>query len=252
MDSAMDSTMDTTGEPLAGRTALITGGPRGIGRAAAEGLAKAGATVVLVGRDEQRARAVAAEFVDAGLDAIGIGCDVADADAVMSLPDRLGPLAQIDVLVLSAGVMSGPTTKTLRTEPHEWHRILDTNLNGVWHVIRAFGPDMAARRSGRIIAVSACMGRFTGPGTNGGLAPYRVSKAALNAMIKNLAAETGSGSRGLLVDAMCPNHCRTDMGGPDAPRSAQEGADTIVWLATRPGEGAQTGLLWEDRCVVPW
>jgi 3-oxoacyl-[acyl-carrier protein] reductase len=242
----------TIGEPLAGRTALITGGSRGIGRAAAEGLARAGATVVLVGRGEVRAQEVAAQFVDAGLDALGIGCDVADPDAVMALPGRLGPLAQIDILVLSAGVMSGPTTKTLRTEPSDWHQILDINLNGAWHVIRAFGPDMAARRSGRIIAVSACLGRFTGPGTNGGLAPYRVSKAALNAMVKNLAAETGSGTRGVLVDAMCPNHCRTDMGGPNAPRSAHEGADTIVWLATRAAQDAQTGFLWEDRSIIPW
>jgi hypothetical protein len=51
---------------------------------------------------------------------------------------------------------------------------------------------------------------------------------------------------------MCPGHCRTDMGGANAPRSAEEGADTIVWLATREVEGAQTGLLWEDRLVVPW
>ena len=56
---------------------------------------------------------------------------------------------------------------------------------------------------------------------------------------------------GVLVDAMCPNHCRTDMGGPNAPRSAEQGADTIVWLATRPDD-SPTGLLWEDREVVPW
>jgi 3-oxoacyl-[acyl-carrier protein] reductase len=242
----------TVGEPLEGRVALVTGGSRGIGLAAARGLARAGATVVLVGRDGSRAEQAAEELVAQGLDAVGIGCDVADAAAVMSLPERLGALAQVDVLVLSAGVMSEPMAKTLRAEPAEWHRVLDTNLNGAWHAIRAFGPSMASRRSGRIIAVSACLGRFTGPGTNGGLAPYRVSKAALNALVKNLAAETGGGSRGVLVDAMCPNHCRTDMGGPEAPRSAQEGADTIVWLATRDAEGAPTGLLWEDRTIVPW
>jgi NAD(P)-dependent dehydrogenase (short-subunit alcohol dehydrogenase family) len=109
----------------------------------------------------------------------------------------------------------------------------------------------------RIITVSACLGRFTGPGTSGGLAPYRVSKAAVNALTKNFAAEMQYGRRGVLVDAMCPNHCRTDMGGPDAPRSAAEGADTIVWLATRPAQEADgspvpTGLLWEDREIVPW
>lgn len=95
-------------------------------------------------------------------------------------------------------------------------------------------------------------GRFSGPGLAGGLAPYRVSKAGLNALTRNLAAETGFGRRGLLVDAICPGHCRTQMGGPDAPRSADQGADTILWLATRTKEGARTGLLWEDRQPVDW
>jgi NAD(P)-dependent dehydrogenase (short-subunit alcohol dehydrogenase family) len=91
---------------------------------------------------------------------------------------------------------------------------------------------------------------MSGPGTAGGLAPYRVSKAALNAMTKNLSAELGDGRRGVLVDAVCPGHCRTDMGGEAAPRSAAEGAATAVWLACR--DEGPTGLLWEDGDVVPW
>jgi NAD(P)-dependent dehydrogenase (short-subunit alcohol dehydrogenase family) len=89
-----------------------------------------------------------------------------------------------------------------------------------------------------------------------------VSKAAVNALTRNFAAETGWGERGVLVDAMCPNHCRTNMGGPNAERSADEGADTIYWLANsdlaQRAEivGARdfplTGLLWEDRQIVPF
>ena len=146
--------------------------------------------------------------------------------------------------------MSSPASRTIRSDPAEWSQVMATNLDGVFHVVHAFVPGMIERRSGRVITVSACLGRFTGPGTAGGLAPYRVSKAAVNALTKNLAAEVLS--RGVLADAMCPGHCRTDMGGENAPRSAEEGADTIVWLATREVEGAQTGLLWEDRVVVPW
>ncbi len=74
---------------------------------------------------------------------------------------------------------------------------------------------------------------MSGPGNAGGLAPYRISKAGVNALVRNLAHETNHGTRGLLVDAICPNHTRTDMGGPDAPLSVEEGADTAVWLATR-------------------
>ena len=240
-----------------GRIAIVTGGSRGIGLAAARGLGERGATVVLVGRDPQRAEVAASTLQESGIDAVGVGCDVSDLAAVAALPDRLGALAAADILVLSAGVMSDRMAKTLRTSDEEWRRVMSINLDGAFAAIRAFVPGMVERRSGRVIAVSACLGRFSGPGTAGGLAPYRVSKAALNALVKNLAAELQFGRRGVLADLMCPNHCRTDMGGPDAPRSAEEGADTIVWLATRgvePGpDGAlPTGLLWEDRQVVPW
>ena len=235
---------------LDGRVALITGGSRGIGLAAARELGRRGATVVLVGQDPDRSRRVAAELVAEGIDAVGESADVADATAMDELAERLGPLGRPDILVISAGVMSAKMSKTLRTTSEEWDRVMGANLDGAFHALRVFAPGMVERRDGRIIAVSACLGRFTGPGTAGGLAPYRVSKAAVNALIKNFAAETGNGTRGVFVDVMCPGHCRTDMGGEDAPRSAEEGADTIVWLATR--SAGDTGLLWEDRQIVPW
>lgn len=237
---------------LDGKVAVVTGGSRGIGLAAARGLGALGATVVLVGRDDQTAADVAATLVEEGVDAVGFGCDVGDAASVAALPERLGPLAAVDVLVCAAGVMSERTAKTLRTSEEEWRRVMAVDLDGVWRTMTAFVPGMVERRSGRVVAVSACLGRMSGPGTAGGLAPYRVAKAGVNALVRNLAHEQGLGRRGVLVDATCPGHCRTDMGGPDAPRSAEEGAETAVWLATRAADGAETGLLWEDRQVVPW
>jgi len=157
------------------------------------------------------------------------------------------------ILVLAHGVMSDKMAKTLRTNDDEWARVMNTNLNSVFTLVNAIGAPMAEARNGRIIIFSACLGRMSGPGNAGGLAPYRISKAGVNALVRNLAHETGHGSRGLLVDAICPNHSRTDMGGPDAPRSAEEGAATAIWLATREfNPGDQTGLLWEDQEVVPW
>lgn len=249
--------METGEIDIDGKVAVITGGSRGIGYAAARELGLRGATVVLVGQDAQRAADAARALEGEGVDALGVGVDVSDLSAVQRAAAELGSLSSPDILIVSAGVMSGRMTKTMRTDGDEWRRVMGINLDGAFHAISVFGQGMIERRDGRIITVSACLGRFTGPGTSGGLAPYRVSKAGVNALTRNLAAELQWGARGVLVDAMCPNHCRTDMGGPDAPRSADEGADTIVWLATRPGvepSGAPvpTGLLWEDREEVPW
>ena len=235
---------------LEGRTAVVTGGSRGIGRAVATGLAQAGATVVLLARDATRLEQVVAELVAQDLDVTGAAVDVADTAAVRALPDRLGVLGVVDVLVNAAGVMSERTAKTLRTTDEEWRRVMATNLDGTFATTAAFVPGMVERRWGRVVNLSACLGRMSGPGTAGGLAPYRVSKAAVNALTKNLAAELGDGRRGVLADAVCPGHCRTDMGGEAAPRSAEQGAVTVLWLVGR--EQGQTGALWEDRTVVPW
>ena len=235
---------------LDGRVALVTGASRGLGHEVSRGLAAAGATVVMTARDPGRLEAAVAALVDEGLDVVGRPVDVADLAAVRALPGQLGPLAAVDVLVNAAGVMSERTAKTLRTSDEEWRRVLGTNLDGAFATTAALVPGMVERRWGRVVNLSACLGRMSGPGTAGGLAPYRVSKAALNALTKNLSAELGDGRRGVLVDATCPGHCRTDMGGEGAPRSAAEGAATAVWLACR--DGGPTGRLWEDQQEVPW
>jgi NAD(P)-dependent dehydrogenase (short-subunit alcohol dehydrogenase family) len=229
---------------------FVTGGSRGLGFATARALRDQGHQLVLIAKDPVRLQAAAA-----GLGADFFAIDFEDLD---SLPIRLAELkAQFgtpDNLILAHGVMSDRAAKTLRTNLAEWRRVMSINLDSVFAAINVIVPEMAERRSGRVIVYSACLGRMSGPGNAGGLAPYRVSKAGVNALVRNLAHETNHGARGLFVDAICPNHSRTDMGGENAPRSADEGAETAVWLATReliPGE-TQTGLLWEDREVIPW
>ena len=251
MTSVSDPSITTSG--LTEKVAVITGGSRGIGFAAAKELGALGATVILIGQSPENLKSAISALIDIGIDADSICVDVSNYDQVSEKISQHSLAPQADILINSAGVMSEKMAKTLRTSTQEWDRVMGTNLNGTFNLISAIGPQMAGRKSGRIINVSACLGRFSGPGLAGGLAPYRISKTAVNALTKNLAAELGNGSRGVLVDAMCPNHTRTDMGGPDAPRSPEEAADTIVWLATREHNSeTQTGLLWEDRNVVPW
>ena len=236
------------------RGALVTGGTRGIGFAAALELARRDFHVVIVGSSEDSIQSAKSKALVTGVALEGYACDITNPNAVTALRDQLANVIEIEVLVNSAGVMSERTAKTLRATAEEWRRVLSINLDAPFYFMNAFVPAMVERRNGRVINVTACLGRFSGPGNAGGLAPYRISKSGLNALTKNLAHELGLGSRGVFVDAVCPGHCRTDMGGPDAPRSAEEGADTIVWLATRSKEDAvkQTGFLWEDRQIVPW
>ena len=229
--------------------AFVSGASRGLGREVARGLIAAGHQVIGISKDEQRAARASAEL---GIPFFTV--DFQDIEATRRAAYSLiATYGTPQILVLAHGVMSDKMAKTLRTNDHEWSRVMNINLNSVFTLVNVIGAPMAEARNGRIIVFSACLGRMSGPGNAGGLAPYRISKAGVNAMVRNLAHETGHGSRGLLVDATCPNHSRTDMGGPDAPRSAEEGAATAIWLATREfNPGNKTGLLWEDYEEVPW
>lgn len=229
--------------------AFITGGSRGLGKEVAKALVYKGYEVVIIAKDKARAESTAGE--------LGVKFEIADLEdqqqARAISESMLTKYGTPQVLVLAHGVMSEKLAKTLRTNDAEWNRVLNINLNSTFTLVNSIGAKMAEARLGRIIIFSACLGRMSGPGNAGGLAPYRISKAGVNALVRNLAHETGHGSRGLLVDAICPNHSRTDMGGPDAPRSAEEGAETAIWLATREfNSGDVTGVLWEDREVIPW
>ena len=114
---------------LDGAKAVVTGGSRGIGFAAARGIGLLGATVVLVGQDADRAEAAAESLQAENIDAIGTSCDVGDYESVDALAARLGPLAEVDILVASAGVMSERMSKTLRTTDEEWRRVMRVNLS---------------------------------------------------------------------------------------------------------------------------
>jgi 3-oxoacyl-[acyl-carrier protein] reductase len=251
--------MNSGARPLA----IISGGSRGLGYESARGLAAAGFDLALIAKDQERLesarQSLLTEFANtqAGLTITIHAVDLEDQVATRNMATQItATLATPKVLMLAHGVMSEKMSKTLRTTDAEWNRVININLNSVFILANAIAPAMAEARDGRVVIYSACLGRMSGPGNAGGLAPYRISKAGVNALIRNLAHETGMGARGMYIDAICPIHSRTDMGGPDAPRSAAEGAETAIWLATadiaQRGVENVTGVLWEDHQVIPW
>ncbi len=235
--------------------AVVSGASRGLGFESARGLGAAGFDLALVAKDADRLQEAAAklgsEFPNIAIKTFPV--DLADSEATRNVIAQIQSVGTVEILMLAHGVMSEKMSKTLKTTDAEWRRVLAINLDAVFTLVNGLAPVMVENRSGRVIIYSACLGRMSGPGNKGGLVPYRVSKAGVNALVRNLAHETGLGSRGVLVDAICPNHSRTDMGGPDAPRSAAEGAATAIWLATREfSAGDVTGALWEDNAVIDW
>jgi NAD(P)-dependent dehydrogenase (short-subunit alcohol dehydrogenase family) len=251
--------MNSSPRPLA----IVSGGSRGLGFETARGLAARGYDLALIAKDGARLNSAREQLLakfsatQTGLNITTHPADLESQETTRKIAEEMkASLPTVQVMVLAHGVMSEKMSKTLRTTDAEWNRVMSINLDSVFTLVNVLAPAMADARNGRVVIYSACLGRMSGPGNAGGLAPYRISKAGVNALVRNLAHETGLGARGFYVDAICPNHSRTDMGGPDAPRSAEEGAETAIWLATADiaerGTEQVTGLLWEDRKVVPF
>jgi NAD(P)-dependent dehydrogenase (short-subunit alcohol dehydrogenase family) len=236
--------------------AVVTGASRGLGFENAKSLAALGHDVVMIAKDPERLTLAqkSLQLNHPNQQFATYAVDLENLQAVRNCVELISQQhVAPEILILAHGVMSDKMSKTLKTNDAEWRRVMAINLDSVFTLVNGLAPSMVEARSGRVVIYSACLGRMSGPGNAGGLAPYRISKAGVNALVRNLAHETGLGSRGVLVDAVCPNHSRTDMGGADAPRSAEEGAACALWLATREfNTGDTTGVLWEDNQIVEW
>jgi NAD(P)-dependent dehydrogenase (short-subunit alcohol dehydrogenase family) len=223
----------------------VTGGNRGIGLEVCRALGILGLRVLLAARDGERGRAAAEALRGAGLDVEAERLDVADPGSVAALGDRLaGGGRAVDVLVNNAAVY--PLAGVLDVDDATLDAAFQTNLLGPWRLARAFMPGMLRRGYGRVVNVTSGDGSVANalPGPSA----YAVSKAALNGLTRKLA---GAARGDVKVNAVCPGWVRTDMGGAAAPRPVEQGADTIVWLATLPANGP-TGGLFRDREPIPW
>lgn len=227
------------------RTALVTGGNRGIGFEVGRQLARAGVPVVLAARDGGQGQEAAARLSGEGLPVTSTVLDVTDPAGVVACAQALERAGvEIDVVVNNAGIY--PTQSFLSLDEATLSRSLEVNLMGPFRVIQAFLPGMIQRGYGRIVNVSSGGGALT-EGVPGPAA-YGIAKAGLNALTKVVAAAVPPS---ITVNAVCPGWVRTRMGGSAAPLSAAQGADTVVWLATRPDDGP-TGGFFRERRRIPW
>jgi NAD(P)-dependent dehydrogenase (short-subunit alcohol dehydrogenase family) len=234
---------------LRGKTAVVTGAGRGVGRAIATAFAQAGACSVFIVRDRSTGQQIVDELNGQGYQAdLGVA-DVTDPAQISALVlDLSQSHPTIDILVNNAGIfldddrkMRPSSIDTLVLE-----QTLHVNLFGPIRVTNAFLPSIAP--GGRIINVSSRMGQLTG-GSDGTSPGYCMSKVALNMYTQLLAADLRD--RKIMVDAFHPGWVKTDMGGPRATVEPQDSAQTALFLASRPLSD-KTGLFWHDSEVIDW
>jgi NAD(P)-dependent dehydrogenase (short-subunit alcohol dehydrogenase family) len=225
--------------------ALVTGANRGLGLEVARQLAGRGYRVIVSARTLEKAQSGARQ-IPGNVHAVAI--DVTRPESIsVAHAEALERFGRVDVLVNNAAVLLNETTPLMDVPVSDFRDTLETNLIGAVAVSQEFVPGMVARRFGRVVNVSSRAGQLS---TMSDYAPaYSISKAALNAFTRQLAAATNG--TGVLVNAVCPGWVRTDMGGKNAPRSVAQGADTIVWAATLPDNGP-TGEFFSDRRRIDW
>jgi NAD(P)-dependent dehydrogenase (short-subunit alcohol dehydrogenase family) len=230
------------------RIVLVTGGNRGIGQEVCRQLAAAGHTVLLSARQRSKADEAVDRIGPVKGDLHAIQLDVTDADSIALAQGAIArEFGRVDVLVNNAAILVSEDHGIFETSVDELRRTFEANVFGAAAVSAAFVPGMIDRGYGRVVNVSSRAGQLS---SMSGYAPaYSMSKTALNALTLQLAAATNG--TGVLVNSACPGWVRTEMGGRSAPRSVDEGADTIVWLATLPDDGPNGGF-FSDRRSIAW
>ena len=230
------------------KTAIVTGANRGIGLEIARQLVKEGVRVVIGSRDPVKGERACAGL-EAGELAVSHALDVADTKSVQRfvgfVEKEFGAPA---ILVNNAGTYpEAREAGVVDVKTSLWRETFETNLFGAVRMCREVVPLMQRVAYGRIVNISSGLGQLSQMGA--GSPAYRVSKAAVNALTATLSAEVKG--QGILVNSLSPGWVRTDMGGPDAPRGVEEGAETAVWLALLPSSGP-TGKFFRDRKPIPW
>lgn len=235
----------TTGK----RIALVTGANRGIGYEVCRELADAGMHVILTSRDTAKGEGAVDAIRREGKDVRFHQLDVSDEGSVQAIAQFVqAEYGRLDVLVNNAAVYLDEGQSVLDVDMATAQTTLDINFYGVLRMCRAFIPLMRQTGYGRVVNVSSGSGEVNSLDMSTPF--YSISKTALNALTQVIASEVRR-NWNIKVNAMCPGWVRTDMGGMNADRSVEEGADTIIWLATLPDDGP-SGFFFRDRKPIAW
>jgi len=226
-------------DTLDGQVALVTGANRGIGREIARGLVELDATVYAGVRDTSYDVPDGAEPVQ---------LDVTDESTLERAVDEIvGAAGGLDALVNNAGVGGAGTTLD-EIETEKLDQVLDVNTRGPMLLTKHALPHLLDGDGGRVVNVSSGLGILSAP-IDGDHPAYRVSKAGLNGLTVSL--DVSHADEGLIANAVDPGWVATELGGSQAPRDPEKGAETPVWLA-RFAPGSPSGLFWKDREVIEY
>jgi NAD(P)-dependent dehydrogenase (short-subunit alcohol dehydrogenase family) len=229
------------------KTALVTGANKGIGYEVARQLGGKGFHVFLGARDPNRGRKAAEALGKDGAVVTAVPLDVSDAESINNAVHVVSEAVDhLDVLINNAGIIVEGDNSITQISVEIVEKTLRTNTLGPLLVTQAFLPLLSRSTAPRIINVSSGGGQLS-DGMDTWAPAYCLSKTALNAVTSLFAAALPSVS----INSVCPGWVRTDMGGANATRSVEEGADTIVWLATDAPKDL-TGKFLRDRKPIPW
>ncbi len=230
------------------RIALVSGANRGIGKEACRQFAQMGYQVFLTSRDPSQGEAAVNEIADSQSKIVYHQLDVTDQGSIHNIGEFVRrEYGRLDVLINNAGIYLDQSVSVFDLSIEDFQKTINVNLYGTLLLCQEFIPLMVTNHYGRVVNVSSNMGSLENMGCMN--AAYRISKTAINALTRIIAKEISEPN--VKVNAMCPGWVRTRMGGKLAPRSIEQGVDTIIWLATLPEDGP-SGKYFRDRNPLPW